>query len=115
MEISQQKQGVCLRCGNCCRVAFFSLKDILVDKDEKEIGRWFALHRCDISAYGEEKTLGVSIPLSCVHLSYDTDEGKYSCKIYKNSDRPIICGEYFCKKVKDEFVINLVKANGVTI
>lgn len=69
------------------------------DQDHREIGRWLELHRCDIENVmldGREH-LGVRIPLFCQKLIFDKNTGQATCTIH--STRPIICQEYFCKRV----------------
>jgi len=71
-------------------------------EDEKEIGKWLRLHRCDVSKYqsGDKEVLGVAIPIVCAWLSFDREEGKYKCEHYK--ERPLVCKEYFCSTSKRE-------------
>ena len=55
----------------------------------------------------EGEKLGVRIPLVCKYLSFDKEKGLYECTIYEN--RPIVCKEYFCKRVRDELAIKLAR------
>jgi len=92
------EERVCNRCGLCCRSTFFALKDVPVDKDTREIGRWASYHGVDVMKYPIDgiEYLAVSLPGVCKNL-IEVD-GVCICGIYDT--RPNVCKEYFCKKVK---------------
>jgi len=96
----------CKRCGYCCSSAFFFLPDQGVN-DKKELGRWFSYHHCDVMPYPtpEGERLGIRIPLVCKYLGFDKEKGLYECTMYEN--RPVVCKEYFCKRVKDQLAAKL--------
>jgi Fe-S-cluster containining protein len=68
------------------------------EDDPKEIKRLIEYHHCSPikNAKGE---LGISIPLTCIHLGWDK-EGKSFCKI--QDKKPIVCKEYYCQRVKEK-------------
>ena len=104
----------CKRCGVCCSSAFFAMYNRPIDEDTEEIARWILYHGCEPMRYPTENgdVLAIKIPIPCEHLGYSEKEG-YHCKIYET--RPVVCKNYFCKKVKDEGVLNVIKENGIRI
>jgi hypothetical protein len=80
--------------------AGIGLDNVPFHQDDRELGRWLALHRCGVekmhTAGGE--TLGIRIPLICQELVFDELTGRATCLIYET--RPIICREYFCKRAQ---------------
>jgi len=78
-------------------IALFNIK---FDEDEWELGRWLKYHRCGVEKIQTEQgeVLGICIPLFCENLVFDPDTGLASCSIYE--DRPAICREYQCKRIK---------------
>ena len=86
----------CLRCGQCCITATITLNNVPWGRDEKQLGKWLALHRCWIEQM--EGKLSAKIPLTCVWLIFDKDTGIASCFEYDN--RPVICREYFCPRAQ---------------
>ena len=95
------------------------------DNDTKEIKRLMRYHNL-IPLRGENGELGISvsvkevkifknskgelgvhIPGQCEH--FERIDKKASCKIYET--RPVVCKEYYCKKIIDKAVQKLV--NGV--
>lgn len=103
----------CERCGSCCDTYSFIMHNRFPDNDPTEIARLIKYHGCEPlrcpNPDGED-FMGIRIPLTCEHL--EMVDGKAICKIYET--RPVVCQDYFCKKVKDKAVIELVK-NGLHI
>ena len=104
--MSKNAELICERCGYCCSSAFFVLSDQDTE-DKKELGRWFSYHHCDVMPYPTPNgdRLGIRIPLVCKYLSFDKEKGVYQCTIY--DERPLVCREYFCKRMKDQLAIKL--------
>jgi len=96
----------CERCGYCCSTAFFFLSDQGME-DKKELGKWFSYHHCDVMSYPtpDGDRLGVRIPLVCKYLGFDKEKGVYQCTIYE--ERPLVCREYFCKRMKGQLAVRL--------
>lgn len=91
----------CLRCGQCCISASLALASVPRENDSQELGHWLELHRCSLETVefpGGFKALGVRIPLVCKELVFDPDTGIATCQIYDN--RPVICRDYNCKRIK---------------
>jgi len=89
----------CKRCGRCCNNTWLALADV-PGNDPLEIGKWLALHRCDVQIQDRKgkKVVCVRIPYICSWLTYDK-EGEAVCKDYEN--RPAICKNYFCDRCKE--------------
>ena len=87
----------CNRCGKCCQSTFFALRDVPVNKDTREIGRWASYHGVKTMKYPIDGIdyLAVSLPNPCQFL--EEKDGKCSCIIYEN--RPNVCKEYYCNKI----------------
>lgn len=102
--------GICERCGHCCMTAFLAQANILISDDKKEIGRWLALHHCEVFKYkiGEHEVLACKIPLVCKWLEFDEKNGCFKCKDYEH--RPVVCREYYCKRVIDKKIRELSKS-----
>lgn len=90
----------CKRCGICCKETFFVLKDVPLDNDTREIGRWAFYHGVKTSKYNIDGTnyLAVGLPGECKYLKQK--DGLYECSIYEN--RPRICKDYICEKSKED-------------
>lgn len=71
------------------------IDDKVINVDE--LATWLRYHRCDVKKL--DNLLEIKVPLACVHLGFDEDEGIYFCKIYDK--RPLICREFFCKRAKE--------------
>jgi Fe-S-cluster containining protein len=90
----------CKRCGTCCKSLFFARKDILYDRDEKEIARLAEYHYVKTMKYvapDGKAYLAFKYPLPCIHLK--EEDGVCVCTIYDT--RPVICKEYLCKKARE--------------
>ena len=100
--------GECDRCGYCCSTLFFFLPNEGME-DKKELGKLFSHHHCDVMEYPtpEGKRLGIRIPLACKYLGFDKEKGVYACTIYET--RPVVCKDYFCKRVKDKVAATLAQ------
>jgi Fe-S-cluster containining protein len=87
----------CTRCGQCCTTAPINLWKLTPENRAELMDRvqWLSLHRCDMQINKEDGVV-ISIPISCIHLSY-TDDGQAVCGIYKV--RPNMCKEFKCKKI----------------
>ena len=89
----------CHRCGECCITAFF-ISSADPDRDEKELSKWYAYHRCQayrVPSENGRSLMGVKIPLVCAHL--DRVDGQWGCGIYET--RPVICRDYLCPAAKE--------------
>jgi Fe-S-cluster containining protein len=103
----------CERCGACCDTYSFHMTNRFFDDDPTEIKRLIEYHNCTpvkVNNPNGKDFLGIRIPQTCINLDWDKD-GKSICKIHDN--KPIVCNEYYCKKVIEKAVHKL--ANGLCI
>lgn len=98
--VKEQIDFKCESCGKCCDSYSFWMSNRSYEDDPKEIKRLIEYHGC-APVRGENGILGINIPLTCIYLGWK--DGKSYCKIHDK--KPIVCKEYYCKKVIDKAVI----------
>lgn len=84
----------CKRCGNCCKSVTFALKDVPVNDDKREIGKWASYHNVEVMKHQIMGTeyLAIKIPGDCKFLTKNNDI--YECTIYEQ--RPEVCKRFIC-------------------
>jgi Fe-S-cluster containining protein len=102
----------CQRCGNCCKSPFIVMENIkLDDGDPRELIRYYTYHSCEPmeKEIQGKKVLAIRIPIPCKHFNQE----QKTCMIYEN--RPVVCKEFFCKKVIEKAVIKVGETIGIYV